>query len=110
MVGGVGTYAAMRKLLFSNKGHPARHELTIRVHLPREVEPGSVNFKVSPGTAHCRVEFSGLDEPPYDAYGADTLQALSFAINVDPILKQLSATYDFFYDNGDPYFDDDEGA
>lgn len=100
------SYAAKRNLFFSEKGHSNRHRFTVFVHLPEEVQPASVSFDVSPGTACCLVEFGGLEEPNYEAYGADALQALALATDIDPILRGLSKKYDFFYETGEPYFDD----
>ncbi len=39
-------------------------------------------------------------------YGADSLQALQLAVDIEPILKRLSNRYDFFFPNGDGYFDE----
>lgn len=39
--------------------------------------------------------------------GADTLQAVQLAIyGVDPTLRRYRKKYDFYYPDGDPYFDD----
>ena len=96
---------AERELTFSVKGDRAMQKLAIQVHRPTEVDPEEVTFDVSPGTASCRVEFVGLGEPAYVAYGADTLQALEQAVNIDPILRSLKK-YNFFFPNGEAYFDD----
>ncbi len=95
---------AKRELTFSVKGNEVRRKIVVQVHLPVEVDPGEVNFDVSPGTASCRVEFNGLDEPAHVAYGADTIQALELALNIDPILRSLKR-YEFYFPDGEPYFD-----
>jgi len=55
--------------------------------------------------ACCPVEYDGLFEEFADICGADLLHALYLASDVDPLIKRLSAKYDFFFDNGEPYFD-----
>jgi hypothetical protein len=97
---------AERHLLFSAKGQSERKPLVIRVFAPRLVE-GSVSFAVAPGTAVCGVEFDGIpDETLGDTYGADTLQALQLAADVEPTLKRLSKDYDLYFPTGEGYFDE----
>ncbi|MCQ4166662.1 hypothetical protein [Tahibacter harae] len=67
---------------------------------------GSVPFDFSEGTAGCTIGFSGLPEKEIVVYGADKIQALEFAVDIDPYLRGLSRKYDFFWENGDPYFDE----
>lgn len=97
---------AERELIFSYKGENVRHKLTVQVHLPVKVNPTEAGFDVGPGTASCRVEFNGLDEPPYIAHGADGLQALEFAVNIDPILRSMQKKYSFYFTSGEDYFDE----
>lgn len=99
-----GETIAKRELMFSRKGEKEKHKVIVRLCLPIEIEPGEVSFSFSPGAACCRVEFDGLDEPAYVAHGADSLQALQLAVNIDPILRGLGKKYDFFFDDGDPCF------
>lgn len=101
------TPIAERNLLFSLKGQTERKVLVIRIYAPRLVEPGSVLFHSDQGTASCSVAFDGLPEIPVgDTYGADSLQALQLAADVEPILKRLSLRYDFFFPTGEGYFDE----
>jgi len=102
----LGETVAKRQLIFSLKGDGVRHKVTVRVHKPFEVQPGDVSFDFSAGTACCRVEFDGLDEPDYLAHGADTLQALALAVDIDPILRGMSKKYDFYFDTGEDYFEE----
>lgn len=97
---------ARRDLEFSKKGNSVRHRLTVEIYPPNEVEQAEVRFEVSPGTASCRVEFEGLDEPAHVVYGADTLQALELAVNIDPVLRGMEKRYDFFFPTGEGYFDE----
>lgn len=97
---------AYRVLLYCPKGRSSRKTLTIRVLAPQVVEPGSVTFAVDEGTAVCTVEFDGLpDMPSQDTYGADSLQALQLAVDVEPILAKLAERYDFYFPSGEPYFE-----
>ena len=101
------TPIAERHLLFSAKGESERKPLMIRVFAPRLVDPASVSFQVAAGTAVCTVEFDGIpDETPGDTYGADSLQALQLAADIEPVLKRLSKRYDFYFPTGEGYFDE----
>jgi hypothetical protein len=101
------TPIAERHLVFSEKGKYERKPLVIRIFAPRAVDPASVSFQVAPGTAVCAVEFDGIpDETLGDTYGADSLQALQLAADVEPVLKRLSNNYDFYFPTGEGYFDE----
>jgi hypothetical protein len=101
------TVIAERHLLFSEKGQSERRPLVIRIFAPRPIDPCSVSFEVSPGTAVCTVEFDGIsDETLGDTYGADSLQALQLAADIEPVLKRLSHRYDFYFPTGEGYFDE----
>ena len=103
-------WIAERKLLFAPKGSGERRELVIRIGRPYLIEPDKVNFRVSEGTAGCRVEFSGIVGGYSDTvYGADLLQALQLAVNVEPILERLGRKqYGFYFPTGEPYFEEGE--
>jgi len=102
------TFIAERRLLFSPKGGDERSELIIRIGAPFVVEEGSVDFPVSDSTSGCRVEFDGLAAGNLrTVYGADLLQALQLAADVEPTLERLRKKYDFYFPTGEPYFDKD---
>jgi hypothetical protein len=102
-----GKPIAERHLFFSEKGESRRKPLVIRVFAPRPVDPASVSFEVAEGTAVCTVEFDGIpDETQGDTYGADSLQALQLAADIEPVLKRLSKRYDFYFPTGEGYFDE----
>lgn len=104
------TWIAERKLLFSKKGESTRSSLTVRVGKPYLLEIGMVNFEFHEGAAGCTVEIVGLGRPwSEETYGADSLQALQLASDVEPILKRLSQQYDLFFQDGEPYFEDEDG-
>lgn len=79
----------------------------IRIFAPRPVDPAAGSFEVTPDTAVCTVEFDGIpDETLGDTYGADSLQALQLAADVEPVLKRLSNRYDFYFPTGEGCFDE----
>lgn len=97
---------AERRLLYSDSGSTDRKELIVRLYEPKEVLAGAVEFDVDPGTYACELEIVGI-EPEFRelTYGADSLQAVALASDIDPILKRLTKYFDFFFPNGEPYFE-----
>ena len=66
-----------------------------------------VDFPFSKGTAGCAIGFEGLDEKEMVVYGADTIQALAIAVeSLEKYLRRLSKKYDFYFETGEPYFED----
>ncbi|CAN0177649.1 unnamed protein product [Phaeothamnion confervicola] len=101
-------WIAERRLLYTEKGSTTRQELIIRIGRPYIVKPGSVQFEISDGTAACCVEIVGLNDGYLDeVYGADLLQALQLATNVEPTLRRLSTKYDLYFPTGEPYFEEE---
>lgn len=99
-------YIAKRTLMYSLKGISERNSFVVQIMAPRELTEGDVEFPFTKGTAVCIVQFVGLPSTqPEQIYGADSLQALQLATNVEPILKRLSNKYDFFFPTGEGYFD-----
>jgi hypothetical protein len=99
-------YIASRKLLFSEKGSHITKEMVVRIGEPFIVDQATVSFPVDGVISGCRVELEGLDEPEFDLYGMDSLQAVSLAANIEPFLERLSGKYDFFWITGEPYFEE----
>ncbi|MCH8544931.1 MAG: hypothetical protein LAT61_15315 [Alcanivorax sp.] len=99
-------YIANRKLLFSKKGSQVTKEMVVRISEPFIVDQGTVSFPVDGVVSGCRVEVEGLDEPAFDLYGMDSLQAVHLAANIEPFLERLSDKYDFFWVTGEPYFEE----
>jgi hypothetical protein len=101
------TPIAERHLVFSEKGKSERKPLVIRVFAPRVVDLASVSFQIAPGPAVCAVEFDGIPDGTLgDTFGADSLQALQLAADVEPVLKRLRNKYDFYFTTGEGYFDE----
>jgi hypothetical protein len=79
----------------------------IRIYAPKSVDPSSVLFRPDADTASCVVKFDGFPEAVLDeVYGADSLQALQLAVDVEPVLKRLSKRFDFYFPTGEGYFDE----
>lgn len=100
-------FIAERELLYSLKGESARKKLIVRISAPYLVDESVVNFNFDPGTAGCTIEFDGLPESLVEeVYGADSVQALALAADVDPYLRGLEKKYDFYWPSGESYFED----
>lgn len=98
-------YVAERKLLFSEKNGHITKEIVVKVSEPFIATENNVSFPVDGVASGCHVEVEGLDEPGFDLYGMDSLQAINLASNIDPFLERLSDKYDFFWITGEPYFE-----
>ncbi len=76
--------------MFILKGSNERKPFVVQIMAPRELQEGDVEFQFTKVTAVCVVQFEGLPSAkPEQIYGADSLQALQLATNVEPILKHL---------------------
>lgn len=96
---------AERVLKFTRPGASQLDDLVVRVFRPEPVETESAGVEVSRFTASCRWEIVGLPEPVADTVlGADSLQALQLASDLEGVLKALSARYDLYFPSGEPYF------
>ncbi len=103
-------YLAERKLLCSDKGSRDRKEIAVRISEPFVATRENAKFPVDGHISGCRVEIAGLDEPGFDLYGMDSLQAVNLASDIESLIRRLSDKYDFFWITGEPYFDEaDEG-
>ena len=97
---------AERELLYSVTGRAERKPVSIRIYAPFLAEQNAVNFQINEGVAGCKYEVHGLPEQIADTvYGADSLQALQLASNIDVLLQSLSSKYDFYFPTGEPYFE-----
>jgi hypothetical protein len=98
---------AERELMYSLRDDHERKQFTVRVFAPFAVEPGTVNFEICNGVAGCKYELDGLPEKITDTcYGADSIQALQLATNVDGILRMWAKKYNFYFPTGEGYFED----
>lgn len=98
---------AERRLVFSEKGSSERKPLRIRIFAPQPVDSDSVQWRPDADTSSCVVEFDGIPDANLgDIYGADSVQALQLAVDIEPVLKRLSKRYDFYFPTGEGYFDE----
>ena len=88
---------AHRKILYSPKGIQERKILTIQLGKPYWIE--------SRDMAGCPVIWDAIHDATLEIIGADLLQAVHLASDIDPWLRDLSQSYDFFFVDGEPYFD-----
>jgi acyl carrier protein len=107
-------WIAQRDLRYSPKGKDIRSELIVRISEPYLVEEGTVSFAFAEGTAGCTVEVIGLEvgeafenKNVHEIYGADSIQALELAVNIEPLLKRLNKKYDIYFPTGELYFEDE---
>jgi len=100
-----GNSIAIREVLFCLKGGKNLSKLIVRIRGPYLVDKESVNFRFDEGTAGCKLEFEGLSELNTEVFGVDELHALSLAVDIDPYLKSMTSKYDFYWADGEPYFD-----
>lgn len=95
-------WIAERKLLFSKKGSEKREVLTIRIGEPYYCTELDA-FRVA-------VEWDRLIGDHPSIAGMDGIQALNLATNVDGLLRGFLRKYDFFFLDGDPYFDEPDSG
>ena len=98
-------FIAQRELLYSAKSQGERRKFVVGISAPYLVKEGSVKFKFDPGATACRIEFEGLPEEAIEVVGADSLQAVQLASNIDPYIKGLEKRYDVYWPTGEPYFE-----
>jgi hypothetical protein len=98
-------FIAQRELLYSGKSETGRRRLLVGISAPYLVKEGA-KFKFDPGTTACRIEFEGLPEEAIEVVGADSLQAVQLASNIDPYIKGLEKKYDIYWPTGERYFEE----
>ena len=100
---------AHRRLFVSEKGRNTRHELSIHISHPRFLSPTELPFTSDVDVAACNLEIVGFKEPyTQTIYGADLIQALQLAVDIDPILESYTEYYDLYFEDGEPYFEDQD--
>ena len=102
----MSSYIAKRNLLFSRKNEGSRKGLTVGLCAPVVVAQHEVQYPVDGVMSKCHVEFEGLNEHSFDVFGTDSLQAINLASNIESVIKRLSEEYNFFWETGEPYFED----
>lgn len=102
---------AERKLLYSPKGGNDLKEMLVCISEPYFIEEGMDQHNpVLIGAAVCSISYEGIEFKYPDIHGMDRMQALTLALKIiDSNFEMLRNEYDFYFLNGDPYIEDDEG-
>jgi hypothetical protein len=98
---------ASRKLQFTSRDNATRRDCTVGITAPREEAPREAIDGVRPDPlAVCEVVFDGLSLPAIQVHGADSLQAIALAADIDTTLRGLEREHglEFFWDDGSAYF------
>lgn len=98
---------ASRTLKYRNIDSGETGELFVEVGEPYLLQEGMVDFPFSAGVAGCSLRFRGMGTDYYDqeVYGADALQALQLACDVEGTLKSIAKKNELFFNDGEPYFE-----
>ena len=99
-------YIAERHLWFSEKKGGVRKKLLVGIAAPVAVAQHEVKYPIDGVMSKCHVEFEGSNEHSFDVFGADSLQAVNLASNIEGVIERLSDRYDFYWATGEPYFDE----
>ena len=91
------TYIAERQLILEVIETGERRSLTVRIGQPYWDEERHVG--------RCPVEYIGLFDRLSDAVGADLIQALHLATDIDGMLEPQTNKYRFYYPDGQLYFE-----
>ena len=98
---------ATRRLSYKAKGDSRLKEFTVCISEPYLLTEGLVDIPFAEGAAGCVLSFDGFPEEEHAVIGGDTFQALELAVgSAESTLRRLSKQYDFYFDTGEPYFDD----
>ncbi|MCW0161131.1 hypothetical protein OIV56_00155 [Burkholderia pseudomallei] len=98
---------ATRKLIYTLKGESGRTPFTVCIGEPFLLTEDNCDIAFGEDAGGSIVSFDGLPEKAMTVHGADTIQALELAISAaDRYLRRLSKKYDFYFDDGDPYFEE----
>lgn len=98
-------WIAKRRLRAVSKADGQETVVTIKVSRPALSALAPGGGSANPDEAYCWVDFEGTEQPALKVYGADELQALELASNLDPILEAMRSHYDFYWESGEKYFD-----
>jgi hypothetical protein len=92
-------FIAERKLIAEKKETGERINVVVRVGVPYWLDKDE--------RAACPHEWEGLYDNLADAQGVDLLHALQLASDINSMLEILKDKYNFYWPNGEEYFDDE---
>ena len=99
---------ARRQLLYTSRDNATQRACSVGITQPREesAEEAAQAQRHDP-MAVCEIVFEGLPVPPIPVHGADSLQAIAMAAEIDGYLRGLERQhgYEFFWDDGSAYFE-----
>ena len=96
------TFIAERRLLVKDLETGSNFETKVLITEPATPDPSSVKFELEEGVMACGVRITAIDaEPVY--FGADGIQALELATNLNGFFSRFKSRYNFCYLDGEPY-------
>lgn len=96
---------ATRRIAYAERNGLASGILEVRVMLPQVVDADECSSVSPPSSYSCRVSFDAFPRLDYEVHGADAIQALELAVNIDPVLQSLQHKYVLSFLDGEPYFE-----
>lgn len=99
-------YIAVRRLKYSEKGSDQKNNFSIHVSEPFIVSQSMVDFYIEGEVYACKVKIENLDESYPLVFGADGIQSLNLASNLEPFIERLQKKYNIYWHSGEPYFED----
>lgn len=91
------------ELLYSNKGDNNRQSCSISISQPILIENDLEHIPNTVGCYYCRVKIEPVEKLSFLVYGANAMQAVHIASDIEFILKNINKNHDFFYMDGVPY-------
>lgn len=98
---------ARRQLLFTSRDDATPRACSVGITRPHdESAEDAARAQRQDPMAVCEIVFEGLPVPPIPVHGADSLQAIAMAAEIDGYLRALERErgYEFFWDDGSAYF------
>ena len=89
---------ATRRLQFKSCNTEKSGFLVIEIYKPYLLKEDMVDFPITSGNSGCSVKVLGLETDYYDqeVYGADTIQALQLASDIEGMLKHIDKKFELF--------------
>ncbi len=92
------------ELYYAEKGSDKKTLFSISITKPTLVDNDLEHKSTRVGFYFSKVEVKPFEEFSYSVYGADAMQAIHIASDIDFILDKLNKNYDLYCADGEPYF------